>query len=316
MIVKRLFQRWVDRRLPAVADVTLGQKHIFIMPNGYGLLFLLLSLVLFIGAINYQNNLVMGFSFLLFALFCVGILHTFRNLSGLRIRAAGFSPGFAGSLGKIDLHLLAASRGQTALRLYWQEDKAQSLSLAAHQEARISLSLPLTRRGWNRPTARLVVESHYPLGILRSWSLVALDCACLAWPSPLPGGDCPASGGDEHAGRQATTQGSDDFAGLRDYQAGDSLHRIDWKAYARGRGLNVREFDDPAEGRLWLEWDRLEGMPQEARLSRLCYWAQQLEQAGNPWGLVMPDVSLAPASGEAHLRDALNHLAQFGEAPP
>jgi uncharacterized protein (DUF58 family) len=296
-----------------VSDVTLAQRQIFIFPTRYGLFFLVLALLLFIGGINYQNNLMMGFSFLLFSVFCVAILHTFRNLSGLRLRVAGWKPNFAGKEGQVEFHLLAAAKGHLALKLFWQPKAEQKLSLDGGLEARVTLPLALTHRGWNKPGVRLHLESRYPLGLLRTWSLLDMDCACLAWPEPLPGGECPASGGDEEVGLQALGQGSDDFAGLRAYLAGDSLNRIDWKAYARGKGLNVRYFVDPAEGRQWLEWDRLAGLDAEARLSRLCYWALELEAMGRPWGLLLPNDSLAPATGEPHLLKALDMLARFGE---
>lgn len=313
-IWRRWYQSWLARRVPPLNDVTLDQRRIFIFPSRYGFFFLLLALLLFIGGINYQNNLVMGFSFLLFAIFCIAIWDTFRNLSGLRIRVAGMEPNFAGAQGQITLHLLAA-HAHASIQLYWQADNAESLSLNVGEETRVSLVVPLARRGYNRPP-RLTVESRYPLGLLRTWSLPDMDCVCLAWPVPLPGGDCPASGAEDEKGQKESGQGSDDFAGLRDYLPGDSLHRIDWKAFARGLGLNVRHFTDPAEGRRMLEWDRLPGMPVEQRLSRLAYWAQQLELAGQPWGLVLPQAQLAPSRGQAHLEQALTLLGQFGEKTP
>lgn len=311
---RRWYQGWLARRLPPAKDVTLSQRRVFIFPTRYGFFFLLLALLLFIGGINYQNNLVMGFSFLLFSIFCIAIWDTFRNLSGLRLQVAGMTPAFAGGQGRIRLHLTARQR-HAALRLFWQPDGAESVSLDAGEEAWVELAVPLVRRGYNRP-GRLHVESRYPLGLLRTWSLLDMDCACLAWPQPLPGGDCPASGSQEKQGQKESGQGSDDFAGLRDYLPGDSLHRIDWKAFARGLGLNVRHFTDPADGRQLLEWDRLPGMAVEQRLSRLCYWAQQLEQAGLPWGLVLPDAHLDAGRGQAHLEQALNLLGQFGEVAP
>lgn len=308
------YQRWLARRVPPAQEVTLDSRRIFIFPGRYGAAFLLLALVLFIGGINYQNNLVMGFSFLLFSLFCMTIWHTFRNLAHLQVRVAGMEPGYAGTKGRITLHL-QASREHAGIRLYWLADAPVDISLAAGEESRIEVAVPLKRRGWNRP-GRLRVESGFPLGLFRAWCLLDMDSACLAWPSPLPGGECPASGGDDREGQQHRTPGGDDFYGLRDYQPGDSLHHIDWKAYARGHGLNVQEYVDPVEGRRLLEWERLPSMAVEQRLSRLCYWAQQLEMTGKPWGLVLPGQVLAPASGQAHLHTALTYLGTFGEDSP
>lgn len=310
---RKLYQRWLARRLPAVSDVTLTQRQIFIFPNRRGLYFLLLALLLFIGGINYENNLMMGFSFLLFSLFCVAILHTFRNLSGLRIKVGGYSPAFVGAQGSVRLHLAAGKKGHAALHLFWHRNQQQHLDLFKGEEVRLDVPLVLARRGWNKPSDRLVIESYYPLGLIRAWSLLALDVRCLSWPKPLPGGECPASGGNEQEGHDNRGTGTDEFAELKEYQAGDSLQRVDWKTYASGKGLFVRHFDDPAAGRVWLEWDLLAGMDVESRLSRLSYWAQVLEQEGKPWGLNLPNEQLAPDNGVAHLQEALNRLALFGE---
>ncbi len=311
---RRWFGVWLARRVPPKRERTLNQRCIFIFPNWRGGFFLLLAFVLFIGGINYQNNLVMGFSFLLFSLFCVAIWHTYRNLSGLTLTVLNMQPAFAGSEGSVRLHLKAA-REHAAISVYWLAKRPAQLSLNANEEADIALAVPLTKRGWNRP-GRLHIESRFPLGLIRAWCLLDMDCACLAWPTPLPGGVCPASGGEEEAGRKRTASGSEDFAGLRDYVPGDSLQHIDWKAFARSNELQVRQFIDPVEGQRQLEWDKLEGMAVEQRLSRLCYWALQLEKRGQLWGLSIPGTQIPPDRGEAHLHDALSALACFGEVSP
>jgi uncharacterized protein (DUF58 family) len=139
------------------------------------------------------------------------------------------------------------------------------VSVGANEQQSLWLSVALKHRGRQSP-GRLRLETRYPLGLLRSWSLIDLDHLCLAWPKPLPGGECPASGGDDDAGLQHQRSGSEEFEGLRSYVPGDSLRLVDWKSYARGRGLNTKQFSDPAEGRLWLEWERLAGLDPESRL--------------------------------------------------
>ena len=88
-MLKQAWQRWLDRRLPRARQVQLDQRRIFIFPTGYGFLYLLVSVLLFFGGINYENNLILGLCFLMIGLFVVAILHTYRNLSGLILRAGG-----------------------------------------------------------------------------------------------------------------------------------------------------------------------------------------------------------------------------------
>ena len=90
------YERWLNQRVPVERAVTLDQRRVFIFPDRAGLVFLAMLAVMLIAAINYQNNMAFALTFLLFSLFIVAILHTFSNLSGLRIEALRGQPTFAG----------------------------------------------------------------------------------------------------------------------------------------------------------------------------------------------------------------------------
>lgn len=313
---KRAWQRWLDRRLPRARQVRLDQRRVFIFPAGYGFLYLGVAALLFFGGINYQNNLILGLSFLMVSLFVVTILHTFRNLSGLSLRAGAARPGFVGGHGGLEVVLIADRRAHRSLWLSWPGGSAQEVSLEPGEETALWLNLPLRRRGRVLPP-RLRVETRYPLGLLRSWSLVALDHACLAWPRPEPSAECPAEGGGEARRTAGAGQnGNEEFQGLRQYRDGDSPRSVDWKGYARGRGLNVKLFEEPVGGRLWLRYDRLEGLPMERRLSVLCFWVLRLAEGNRPFALSLPGAELPPGQGDHQRRRALDLLAGFGGEGP
>ena len=90
------FERWLNRRLPPANRIELGQGNIFILPTREGAYVMILVFLMVLGGINYQNSLIFVLAFLLASLFMVGILHTFRNLSGLIIEAGSARPAFAG----------------------------------------------------------------------------------------------------------------------------------------------------------------------------------------------------------------------------
>src|SRR5690606_40188924 len=152
------------------------------------------------------------------------------------------------------------------------------------------------------------------LGLLRAWSQLDLAHPCLAWPRAVPSEVCPATGGESDAGQQAQRRaGSDEFQGLKTYQPGDPPRLVDWKAYARGRGLHSKHFADPAEGWLWLDWHAMPGVDAESRLSRLAWWVLHLEQRNQRYGLILPGASLPPGLGPDQQRQALDLLALHGE---
>lgn len=97
--LKPLWQRWLARRIPPAASVRLNQRRIFILPSRVGGAFAVALLLMLLVGINYQNSLAYGLTFLLMAVFVVTILHTYRNLAGLVLKAGGGAAVFAAQWG-------------------------------------------------------------------------------------------------------------------------------------------------------------------------------------------------------------------------
>ncbi|MDM8349911.1 DUF58 domain-containing protein [Pseudomonas sp. sp1636] len=311
--LKPFWSRWLARRLPPAASVRLTQRRIFIVPTLVGAAFALALLLMLLAAINYQNSLAYALTFLLAAVFVVAILHTYRNLAGLLLKAAGARAVFVGEQGRFRVRLESRARAHQAIALGWPAMAYQTQDVPAQGVSECELSLPALRRGWLRP-GRLRVESRFPLGILVAWSWVDLDQALLVYPQPLEGELPLAAGADDEWHEQglcAHGQGSEDFQGLTNYQPGDSQRRLHWKAYSRGQGLLVKDFAAAGGRDPWLDFEALAG-DVELRLSLLCYWVLQLSERQQPFALSLPGQVLAPASGEQHREACLRALALFG----
>lgn len=315
-LLKARWQAWISRRIPAAPQVQLNQRRIFIMPGRVGAGFMLALLLMLLAAINYQNSLAYGLTFLLGSVFIVAILHTYRNFSGLILKAGGCSAVFVGEQARFRVRLASDDSAHQAIALGWPPKALQTLDVPAGAERDCELSQPALRRGWLQPP-RMRVESHFPLGLLVAWSWIDLGQAALVYPRPLEG-DLPLAGGgasdDQDEGVQARGQGADDYQGLRDYQPGDSRRRLHWKAFSRGQGLLVKDFASLSGRALWLDFTSLSG-DVEARLSLLCYWVLQLEMRQQPYGLRLPGSELAPDCGSAHRDVCLRALALFGANP-
>jgi hypothetical protein len=75
----------------------------------------------------------------------------------------------------------------------------------------------------------------------------------------------------------------DDFAGVRPYLPGESWRHVDWKAFARGRPLSVKQFAGGDGIELWLDGAELAEMPLESRLSQISLWVMEAPVgAGGP----------------------------------
>ncbi|WP_232059174.1 DUF58 domain-containing protein [Kineobactrum salinum] len=288
------FGNWVTRRIPPARSVTLDQRRIFILPSRAGLFFGLLVILILLTAINYQNNMSYALAFLLATLFVVGVLHSYANLSGLRLHGVAASTVFPGQQSEFVLRLERGRRQQHyALRLAWPDSGDAVVNLVDRDTAELRLYLPVGGRGWYHP-GRLLLESTYPLGLLRCWTWVDLDLRALVYPRPLSSGELPGVAGDRPEGAAIPVVGSDDFYGFREYRPGDSLRQVHWKGLAKGQGLQSKHYVGYADRSLWLDWELFSGLPTEQRLSHLCYWALAFERAQEDYGLRLPGLTLAP----------------------
>jgi hypothetical protein len=96
--LRQLSRRWARKRHGIDADpLTLSSRRIYILPTGMGFAFALMLTAMFIGAMNYGNNLALGLTFLLGSLALIAMHYCHRNLSGIVIRSASSDPVFAGN---------------------------------------------------------------------------------------------------------------------------------------------------------------------------------------------------------------------------
>jgi uncharacterized protein (DUF58 family) len=306
------FDRWLDRRMPPANSITLDRKTIFILPTRQGLYFGLLVAAMVMAGINYQNSLVFALAFLLASLFMVGMLHTFRNLSGLTLIAGTARPAFAGEDAEFTVVVKRlGDRTYESLQMGWNKELLSTTDLVENQEARVKSFVRTKRRGRMNP-GRMLIQSLYPLGLFRAWSWVDLDMSAIVYPRPVAGGEIPSSiATSEEEGELVLKDGAEDFYGLREYQPGDSIRHIAWKAYARNEKLMTKQYAAYADRRVWLDWDYFAGLDHEARLSRLCHWVLHLNSSNDEYGLRLPGLEIQPGRGEAHRDAVLKALALF-----
>jgi uncharacterized protein (DUF58 family) len=311
--LRRRFRSWVNRRIPPAREVTLDQRRIFIFPSKVGFFFGLCLLVMLMAAINFQNNLSYALTFLLSTLFVVATLHTFANLSGLTIRAVRALPAFPGQQSDFELMIeRGKQRDHFALHVKWPDSTEALINLVDEDSVNIRLHMAVDQRGWFSP-GRLMLESTYPLGLLRCWTWVDLDLHALVYPRPLASSELPGLATDKPDGASVAVVGSDDFYGFRDYQKGDSLRHIHWKGVAKGQGVLSKQYTAYADRSVWLDWDAFPNIGTEQRLSHLCYWALEFEGLHEEYGLRLPGVAIEPGVGSRHLQQVLKELALYGQ---
>lgn len=314
--VRQRADNWIVRHSPQQkGPIRLHRRRIFILPTRGCLYFGLMVIVMLLVAMNYSNSLGFVLTFLLAGAGLVGMHHTYRNLLALAIDARVPDDVFAGQNAYFPVILHnAASSTRYAVRVQCQSDNgdgtAETVDIPARGSVRLQLPVRTVRRG---PAAipRLRIHTEFPMGMFHAWGWARLDLSGIAYPAARGHAPLPPRQNADQSGETGTQSGREDFAGLRSYERGDPPRLIHWKAYARSGNLLIKQFHDPRTQNLWLDWQDLAPMANEARLSQLTRWILDAEEAGLAYGLRLPDQEITPARGLIHKQKSLRALALF-----
>lgn len=310
-------QRFWRTRPQDPPRVKLEHRRIYILPSRRGLAFGATLIAMLVAALNYSTSLAVFLVFLMTGAVAAGLLHTFRNLSGITLRQGNPPRGFAGADLRFTLSIEApgnAPRFGLHLRADAHGVSAHCAELSGGQSLGITLVVPALQRG-PLGLGRITLWSDYPLGLWHAWAYVHFAWDGLVYPHPEqapPPAPANAGSGDQ-AGKGP---GAEDFAGLRSYQPGDPLPHVAWKHLARGQGWLTKQYQGGGGGDCLLRLDELPaGLDLEGKLSRLAAWAVRSERAGRRFGLDLPQVHLPLAAGAAQLEHVLAALALHPPLP-
>jgi uncharacterized protein (DUF58 family) len=312
---ERLRHWWLARH-PATDTWTLNQRNIYILPTKGGLAFGLTLLVMLVSSINYQLNLGYVLTFLLAGSGLVSIHMTHGTLRGLTLRLRPATPVFAGDGAMLEMVMTSPDSARHGVGVRFASNRHERdnawCDVPAMGQASARLSIVPATRGWHRlPPLR--VETRFPFGLFRAWTLWQPASLVLAYakpeqpPPPLPQAHS-ATGETRHA---RPGEGSE-LDGVRAWRRGDSLRQVVWKKAARSGELVSRETASESSRELWLDWQAASTPGHgstESRLSRLTAWVVAAERQGLVYGLRLPGRRIAPGRGELHQRELLRELA-------
>jgi len=309
------FFRWLDRKIPLSDSYKLNLKNLYILPTSLGWVFIVLLVVLWVLGSNYQNNLILALCYLLSSLFIVAMHHTHANLSGVTVTANNAKPVYAGEEALFPVRLVSSNKkGNPALQLRWQKGGWVDAESVSNNQALNLVGITVTQRGMHKP-GRLLIETVFPLGLMRCWSWLNFDVQALVYPKPKNVEEPVSQTGDDEEGERLENRvRGDDFSGLRIYQAGDSLKHIAWKHFAREKGLYSKEYQQGISSERTLSWESFRHLSMEERISALCYLTLSYSQQNLAFSVDIPGHHIALDSGDTHREKVLRLLALLPKA--
>jgi uncharacterized protein (DUF58 family) len=302
------------------------QEFFRLRPTGLWVIFGPVLGCMWLAAVNYSNNLVYAILYLIGSLSFISIFHTWRNLAALQVEHIRIHPAFAGEEVRMDIYLRNPSKrmiyGLFFVRLGDEagEERRQTplrtqggggVRIEAGDSYRAEVVFPSARRGMYRFDT-LLVRTAYPFGLFWASVRVPVNAEYYIYPQAKGNPELPTLHPSGEQGSPLSSKPGDDFSGVRAYMPGESLRHVDWKAFARGRPLSIKQFTGGSGHELWLDAAEMGRMPLEARLSQLALWIVTAEKAEIPYALQLGRTVLPLGLGETHSRRAFEALAVAG----
>ena len=299
--------------MPVTDTVVLEQRSTYILPTKAGIFLFGVILLMMIGATNYQNNLAYMLTFLTASVGLVSILYTFKNLQGLVFKKGPVESVCAEEMLVLPVYIESQyKQNHLTIGVGFEKNSLQMFDVDGDQETKVDIYLPAKQRGWLQ-IPRIKASSTFPFGLLNAWAWFKFSSRVLIYPKPL---EPPSLSGDNQNAEDdegRSKAGTEDLYGLKTYQSGEPISRIDWKAWARERGLFSKEFVEYQTIELSFRWQDFSTYEDEKILSYLCYLVLGASKSNFEFSLTLPDEIVSKSAGDVHLKKCLRALAQYGQ---
>ncbi|MCU4580735.1 DUF58 domain-containing protein [Acinetobacter gyllenbergii] len=300
--LKQQLSQWIAKRFQVDQSKTLRQKDVLVFIYKQGFLYLILILITFIAGINYANNLILGFCFLISAILCISFYLTFKQLHDLQIDLVPPEVGQVDQVLSLKLLIKQSVASARYLRIQWQA-REQLIYIDQTQHS-VELPFIAEKRGLYE-FETIKIYSTYPLGLVRAWTY--LSPRQKVWIAPKA-----YDWQKEHKNQATSAQDSlDEFKELRGFQHGDSYQNVAWKQVARGQGFLIKMFEAQANHQhLEIDYQQIPALSHEDKLSFMMGLVEQCEQLGDDYALILPQARLERGQGQSQLIKAKLLLAQ------
>lgn len=283
-----------------------------ILPTVYGFGFF--TLIVDVFALSFFRNAgpyhTVGLTLIVLGM--VAMIQTNSNMDSVTADVIQSEPGEEGQIARVTVIL---RNGTQPSRYNLSVQPFKKFQLVNHpfvEELKTSHPLALEFRCEKRgvyPLQRIKIQSRGYYGLFSAWKWVRTDAQLIVYPKPE--GHQPLPFADE--GEKMRYLSGEDFMGHRLYQPGASLKQVDWKAYARGQPLLLKEFGHRGEGAIHLRYQDTLGTDTEARLRQLSAWIFACASQSRAFSLELPQETILEGQGREQLREALLRLARFRE---
>lgn len=275
--------------------------------NKTGYIYILLTFLIGVGAVNTGNNLLYLVASLMLSLLILSGIGSVWNLLFLDVCLTPPAEIYAHIPALFNL-IISRKKG----RSYFLECETPFGSTQlpiVKDRIEVPFWLTFSERG-KIEIKNLKIQSGFPLGFFNRFRVFSPKIEILVYPKPLFRSLPLLSGASRGGEKLSLSQGelSDEPSGLRDYRESDPLKWVEWKASARRGTMMVREF-------YYLEGDVLminlksNTQLREQQLSEACYLVLEGAKRRLAIGLSLPEKDISARKGNEQKLVLLETLA-------
>ena len=296
-------------------------KHI-IRTRRAGMVYIAISIVLGVVAVNSSNNLLYLTTAVLLGYMLASGIAGRRNIRSASVTIAFPDEIYAQIPCVVSVQLINKSRliPLFMIEVGFEKDYGGKRVffpiVQPGQLATMTLFATFPTRGHHK-VEDIELSSVYPFDFFVRYWPVDFKETVTVFPVPLrcdPETVLISQERKEHEHISASSVAETDIVGVRPYAQGDSMKRIHWKSSARTGKLKTRLYDGSASrSARTIDLDRLLAGGVERGLSMATYAVTESIKSGVPVGLRTRKALILPESGIAHKRDLLTRLALYAD---
>ncbi|MBT5093793.1 MAG: DUF58 domain-containing protein, partial [Halobacteriovoraceae bacterium] len=283
--------------------IILKNERIYILPTTLGFYFLAIIFVLFVISLSYAHSLAFTTTFIFVSIVMTSAIYTHYNLANVKLLALKGPEGcFEGedyslvltleNIGRgIKFDLLAKLDGQVSFK---------GVSLESQSKNDIILSLVGLKRG-SYKIERITLTTSFPFGIFFSWVHIPVTKNFFIYPARGQAQHLPLLDIAREGNWTRYVKGKDEFLEHKKFENTDSWADVDWKAYARGKGLWTKCYSANPNLGYQIIFEQINGENFEIKLQNTCESLLSSATGNKYFSLKLPHYQNEYANGPEHL---------------
>ncbi len=283
--------------------------------NKAGSVFISITILLGVSAINTGNNLLYLIVSALLSFMLLSGIAALYNLRGLELKLIPPKEVFAQK--RENFRVLLTNWHKFPKFLLTLESMGGQVTVPVLLRTNeVHLPMIFNERGPINKVS-ITVKTDFPVGLFTRYYQQEVETDFVVFPKPIPW-DIKlflnqGKEKQEHTETITNLRGYDEILGIKEYSS-EPMKLISWKATAKTGRLMAKEVYASAQSPIILRLDELDG-DLESRISKAAYAAIKLLESNYPVGLKLDDEYIVPATGEIQKNKILKALALFHQSP-